>query len=38
MAEKDLIADAYNYEYVVHSDIKNFYPSIYTHTLSWAFN
>lgn len=38
MAEKDLIADSYNYDFVVHSDIKNFYPSIYTHTISWAFH
>ena len=38
MAEKDLIADSYNYDFVVYSDIKNFYPSIYTHTIPWVFH
>jgi hypothetical protein len=36
MAENDLVADAHNYQYVVHTDIKNFYPSVYTHSLAWA--
>jgi hypothetical protein len=36
MAENDLVANAHNYQYVVHTDIKNFYPSIYTHSLAWA--
>lgn len=36
MAEKDLVADALWYEYIVHTDIKNFYPSIYTHSIAWA--
>lgn len=36
MAENDLVSDAHHYQYVVHTDIKNFYPSVYTHSLSWA--
>jgi hypothetical protein len=36
MAENDLVAEAYNYKYILQSDIKNFYPSIYTHSIAWA--
>ncbi len=36
MAEKKLLIDSVGYKYVVHIDIKNFYPSIYTHSISWA--
>ena len=36
MAECDLIAEAYKYKYLVKTDIKNFYPSIYTHSIPWA--
>ncbi|SFN20791.1 Reverse transcriptase (RNA-dependent DNA polymerase) [Paenimyroides ummariense] len=36
MAENDLVAEAYNYKYVLKTDIKNFYPSIYTHSIAWA--
>jgi hypothetical protein len=36
MAEKDLVAEAYNYKYILQTDIKNFYPSIYTHSIAWA--
>ncbi len=36
MAEKKLLIDSISYKYVVHIDIKNFYPSIYTHSISWA--
>lgn len=36
MAENDLVADASRYEYFVETDITNFYPSIYTHSLAWA--
>lgn len=36
MAENDLVAEAYNYKYILKTDIKNFYPSIYTHSISWA--
>ena len=35
MAEHDLIAEAHKYKYMLKSDIKNFYPSIYTHSLAW---
>ncbi len=36
MAEKDLVNEAYNYKYLLRTDIKNFYPSIYTHSIAWA--
>lgn len=36
MIDDDLAAIAYRYKYIVRTDIKNFYPSIYTHSLSWA--
>ncbi|AEA43024.1 RNA-directed DNA polymerase [Fluviicola taffensis] len=36
MGENDLVSEAYNYKYVLKSDIKNFYPSIYTHSIAWA--
>ena len=36
MAENDLVAEAYEYKYILKSDIKNFYPSIYTHSIAWA--
>jgi len=36
MGETDLVAEAHKYKYVVKTDIKNFYPSIYTHSISWA--
>ena len=36
LAEKDLLAESYKYKYLLKTDIKNFYPSIYTHTISWA--
>lgn len=36
MAENDLVAEAYNYKYILRTDIKNFYPSIYTHSIAWA--
>ena len=36
MAENDLVADAYRFDYFIETDIKNFYPSIYTHSLAWA--
>lgn len=38
MAEKDLVAEAHKYKYLVTTDIKNFYPSIYTHSIAWAFH
>lgn len=36
MAENDLASIAFNYKYILKTDIKNFYPSIYTHSISWA--
>ncbi|NDI98757.1 RNA-directed DNA polymerase [Flavobacterium sp. LaA7.5] len=36
MAEKDLVAEAYNYKYILKTDIANFYPSLYTHSIAWA--
>lgn len=36
MAEKDLIRDSVRFNYLTITDIKNFYPSIYTHSISWA--
>src|SRR5665647_566177 len=36
MAENDLVAEAYNYKFLLRTDIKNFYPSIYTHSIAWA--
>jgi len=36
MAEKDLVAEAYSYKKLAKVDITNFYNSIYTHTISWA--
>jgi hypothetical protein len=36
MTDDDLASVAYEYEYLVKTDIKNFYPSIYTHSIAWA--
>jgi hypothetical protein len=36
MAEADLTAEAFKYKYLIITDIKNCYPSIYTHSLAWA--
>ena len=36
MAENDIAAIAYRYKYLVKTDVKNFYPSIYTHSIPWA--
>jgi len=36
MAENDVATEAYQYDFLVTADIKNFYPSIYTHSLAWA--
>ncbi len=36
MAENDLVAEAHNYNFILKTDIKNFYPSVYTHSISWA--
>lgn len=36
MAESDITAIAYGYKYLIKTDVKNFYPSIYTHSIPWA--
>lgn len=36
MAEDDLVEEAYRYRYLVCADVKNFYPSVYTHSIAWA--
>lgn len=36
MAENDLAAEAYKFRCLVKADIKNFYASIYTHSIPWA--
>lgn len=36
MVDKDITAIAYQYSHIVKTDIKNFYPSIYTHSIPWA--
>lgn len=37
MSEADLVSEAHKFKIVVKSDIKNFYPSIYTHSIAWGF-
>lgn len=34
--EQKSIALALEYDFVIHTDITDFYPSIYTHSISWA--
>lgn len=34
-AETDIVIDSKDYECLLITDIKNFYPSVYTHSLSW---
>ena len=36
MAEKDLVAEAHNYNKIAKVDITNFYNSVYTHTIAWS--
>lgn len=36
MSESDLVSEAHKFKIVIKSDIKNFYPSIYTHSIAWA--
>jgi len=36
MAEDDLVEEAYRYKFLVRADVKNFYPSVYTHSIAWA--
>lgn len=36
MAERDVASIAYKYKFLITTDIKNFYSSIYTHSIPWA--
>lgn len=36
MAESDLVAEGHKYKFLLKTDIKNFYPSVYTHSIAWA--
>jgi hypothetical protein len=36
MAENDIAAIAHRFKYLAKTDVKNFYPSIYTHCIPWA--
>jgi hypothetical protein len=38
MLDEDIATAAFRYPFVVRTDIRNFYPSIYTHAISWAFH
>lgn len=38
MSEGDIVSEGHKYNLIVKSDIKNFYPSIYTHSIAWAIN
>lgn len=33
---EEKISNAFNKKFIVHTDIANFYPSIYTHAIAWA--
>ena len=36
MTDDDIASVAYRYSHLIKTDIKNFYPSIYTHSIAWA--
>lgn len=36
MIDDDIASIAYRYTHLVKADIKNFYPSLYTHSIAWA--
>lgn len=36
MAEKDLLEESYNFDFILRTDITSFYHSIYTHSIAWA--
>ncbi len=36
MTENDVASEAYKYKVLIKTDIKNFYASIYTHSIPWA--
>lgn len=36
MAEDDLLIESHNYKYILHTDVNNFYSSVYTHSIPWV--
>jgi len=36
MIDDDLASEAYKYSHITKTDIKSFYPSLYTHSIAWA--
>ncbi|MCA3142378.1 MAG: RNA-directed DNA polymerase [Rhodocyclaceae bacterium] len=36
MAENDIASIAHRFKFLIKSDVKNFYPSLYTHSIPWA--
>jgi len=36
MVDADIASVCYRYTHIVRTDIKNFYPSLYTHSIPWA--
>jgi reverse transcriptase-like protein len=36
MVDRDIASVAYRYSHLVKTDIKSFYPSIYTHSIAWV--
>ncbi len=36
MVDDDIASMSYRYSHIVKADIKNYYPSIYTHSIAWA--
>jgi hypothetical protein len=36
MAERDIVAESHKFKLLIHTDITNFYNSVYTHSIPWA--
>jgi hypothetical protein len=36
MAESDLVGEAHRYRVLLRTDVRNFYASVYTHSIPWA--
>src|SRR5699024_11341028 len=36
IAEKDMVAEAHKFNFIIRADITNFYNSVYTHSICWA--
>jgi len=36
MAERDLLAEAHRYKFLIKADVARFYDSIYSHSIDWA--